>query len=300
MAVRLGFIGLGALGSVIAARLRGAGHELTVWGRRPESVTALAAAGARVAATPAALAGECDVVFLCITDTAAVESVVFGADGIAEGARPGSVLVDHSTIHPLATRAFAARLRAAGGTAGGMANGMAWVDAPVTGGVIAAREGRLVVMAGGDAAEIERIRPWLASYALRVTHMGPNGAGQATKIANQMIIGAHVAVVAEALNYAANFGVSAPLLPDALAGGWADSAVLQNHARRMAAANYTGDVNARIMVKDLDIAADMGRETGSPLPVTALVQQMYRQLIANGDADKGQIGLMWLYKQQPL
>ncbi len=292
MAVRLGFIGLGGLGSVIAGRLRAAGHELSVWARRAESVTAIAAAGARVVATPAALASECDAVFLCITDTAAVENVVFGADGIAAGARPGTLLIDHSTIHPLATRAFAERLRAA--------DGMAWVDAPVTGGVIAAREGRLVVMAGGDAADVERARPWLASYAARVTHMGAVGAGQATKVANQMIIGANVAVVAEALNYAANFGVSAPLLPDALAGGWADSAVLQNHARRMAAADYAGDVNARIMVKDLDIATDMGRETGSPLPVTALVQQMYRHLIANGDAEKGQIGLMWLYQQKPL
>lgn len=292
MTTRLGFIGLGALGSVIAHRLMDAGHPITVWGRRPEILATWQAAGATVASSPAELAQNCALVFLCVTDTAAVEEVVFGENGIARHAQPGGILIDHSTIHPLATRDFAARLRTQ--------TAMNWIDAPVTGGVIAAREGRLVVMAGGEAVDLDRARPYLSAYSARVTHMGGNGAGQATKIANQMIIGANVAVVAEALNYAANFGVSAPLLPDALAGGWADSAVLQNHARRMAAADYAGDVNARIMVKDLDIATDMGRETGSPLPVTALVQQMYRHLIANGDADKGQIGLMWLYKQSAL
>jgi 3-hydroxyisobutyrate dehydrogenase-like beta-hydroxyacid dehydrogenase len=130
--------------------------------------------------------------------------------------------------------------------------------------------------------------------------LGGPGSGQAAKIANQMIIGATVAVVAEALNYTANFGVDASRLPDALAGGWADSAVLQHHARRMAAADYAGGVDARIMAKDMDIACDLGRLTGSPMPVSALVQQLYRQLIANGDAERGQIGLMWLYRQQPV
>ena len=114
-----------------------------------------------------------------------------------------------------------------------------------------------------------------------------------------MIIGASVAVVAEALNYAANFGINAAALPDALAGGWADSAVLQNHARRMAAANYAGDVNAQIMLKDMDIACDLGQATDSPMPVTELVRARYQQLVADGDADKGQIGLMWLLRQTP-
>ena len=289
---RLGFIGLGALGGALASRLQQAGHALTLWGRNPDKLEPWLAAGARAAPSPAALARECAVVFLCVTDTAAVEQVVFGEGGIASGAQSGTCLVDHSTIHPLATRRFAARL--AGVSA------MAWVDAPVTGGVIAAREGRLVVMAGGSEHDIDAVRPLLACYGRSVTRMGEVGAGQATKIANQMLIGAHVAVTAEALNYVANFGVSARLLPDALAGGWADSAVLQHHARRMAAADYAGEVRAEIMAKDIDIACELGRETISPMPVTALVQQLYRQLIADGDAEKGQSGLMWLYKQAPL
>ena len=290
--LQLGFIGLGALGGALAHQLLKAGFTLRVWGRTPSKLKPWLDAGAQESSSPAELAQHSDVIFLCVTDTVAVEEVVFADDGVAQGAQQGALLVDHSTIHPFATRHYAARLREATGTG--------WIDAPVTGGVVAAQAGNLVVMAGGDEADIERVRPILETYSQRLTCMGAHGAGQATKIANQMIIGGNVAIVAEALNYAANFGVSAASLPDALAGGWADSAVLQNHARRMAAADYTDDVDAAIMVKDIDIACDMGRETNSPMPVTALVQQLYRQLIAAGRRDKGQIGLMWLYKQEPL
>ena len=289
---RIGFIGLGAMGGALAHQLLKAGFELRVWGRTTSKLKSWLDAGAQESPSPVDLASHSDVIFLCVTDTAAVEDVVFAENGVAQGLQKNALLVDHSTIHPVATREYAARLRETA-EAG-------WIDAPVTGGVIAAEAGNLVIMAGGDAADIERVRPILEIYSQRVTNMGTNGAGQATKIANQMIIGSNVAVVAEALNYAANFGVSAASLPDALAGGWADSAVLQNHARRMAAADYSDDVDAAIMAKDIDIACDMGRETGSAMPVTALVQQLYRQLIADGDRDKGQIGLMWLYKQEPL
>ncbi len=290
--MRLGFIGLGALGGAIATRLMTAGHDLRIWGRHVEKLAPWRDKGASVMPTPAALAAACDCVVLCVTDTAAVEEVVFGEQGIAGAARADTVLLDHSTIHPLATRRFAAQLHAR--------CGMQWLDAPVSGGVSGAEQGRLVVMAGGDDEVLGRVRPLLAHYSQRVTLMGGHGAGQATKIANQMMIGGNIAVAAEALNYAANFGVAAARLPDALAGGWADSAVLQHHARRMAAADYVNEVNATIMVKDVDIACDLGRETLSPMPVTALVQQLYRQLIAQGDADKGQSGLMWLYKREPL
>ena len=288
----LGFIGLGALGGAIATRLLGAGHQLAIWGRTSTKLTPWLDAGATFAESPAALAGECETVFLCVSDTAAVEQVTFAAEGLVVGARPGTIVVDHSTIHPLATQDFATRLAVQGD--------LSWIDAPVSGGVVGAEAGKLVMMAGGDGAAIERLRPILACYSQQVTHMGPVGSGQATKLANQMIIGATVAVVAEALNYAANFGVTASQIPDALTGGWADSAVLQNHARRMAAAHYADDVDAAIMAKDIDIACDMGRETGSPMPISATVQQLYRQLIATGNYDKGQIGLMWLYKQEPL
>ncbi len=290
--MRIGFIGLGALGGAIATRLQQAGHPLCIWGRTPAKLAPWLATGAQLMASPAALAACVDCVVLCVSDTAAVEEVVFGHDGVASGAQAGSVLLDHSTIHPLATRRFHAQLA--------NACAMHWLDAPVSGGVVGAREGRLVVMAGGDAEILARVRPLLACYSQRTTWMGASGAGQASKIANQMMIGGNIAVAAEALNYAANFGVAAACLPDALAGGWADSAVLQHHGRHMAAADYRNEVNATIMAKDIDIACDLGRETISPMPVTALVQQLYRQLIAHGDADKGQSGLMWLYRQKPL
>ena len=251
-----------------------------------------AGAGATVASSPAEVASGCDYVFVCVTDTAAVEQVVFGHDGIAAAAESGMLLIDHSTIHPLRTREYAERLL--------RETGMGWLDVPMTGGVAGAVAGTLVLMAGGETADVEKLRPVARCYSKRLTHMGPSGAGQVTKIANQMIIGANVAIVAEALNLAANYGVSAQAIPDALSGGWADSVVLQNHGRRMAAAEYPDSVDATIMAKDIDIACDLGQQTVSPMPINALVQQLYRQLIANGDSDKGQIGLMWLYKQGPI
>jgi 3-hydroxyisobutyrate dehydrogenase len=288
---RLGFIGLGALGGALARRLLAAGYDLTAWGRTESKMQVWREMGVELVQSAAVLAAQCDIVITCVTDTAAMNDIVTGPCGLLEGAHAGSLLLDHSTIHPLATRTLAARAQA---------SGMEWVDAPVSGGVIGANDGRLVVMAGGTLEAIARVEPILKCYSARITRMGESGAGQATKIANQMMIGGNIATAAEALNYAANFGVAAALLPDALGGGWADSAVLQHHGRRMAAADYRGEVDAAIMMKDLDIANDMGRITGSPMPITASVQQLYRQLIANGDADKGQSGLMWLYKRTPV
>ncbi len=292
MATPLGFIGLGAMGSRMARHLLAAGYPLTVWARRDAQAEALCAAGATRAGSPAAVAAASRHVFLCVTDTAAVEAVVFGDNGIAACAAHDGVLVDHSTIAPLASRGFAARLAER--------NGMQWVDAPVSGGEAGAEAGELVVMAGGAAAALAAVEAPIGCYAKRLTHMGDSGAGQATKTVNQMLIGGAVAVAAEALNLADRFGVDAAQVPDALAGGWADSTVLQNHARRMIAAAYPDTVDARLMAKDIDIACDLGRACGAPLPVTALVQQLYRELIADGDCDKGQIGLMWLYRQQAL
>jgi 3-hydroxyisobutyrate dehydrogenase len=288
----LGFIGLGAMGTPIVHRLLDAGHSVCVWNRTPETLEPVLAAGARAAPTPAALTAASDVVLLCVTDTVAVEQVVFGADGVVEGAASDKLLVDHSTIHPLECRRLAERLRAD--------SGMGWVDAPVSGGVAGAEAGRLVVMAGGAAADVERLESVAGAYSQQVTRMGECGAGQASKTCNQMIIGGTVAVVAEALNFAARFGVSAAALPDCLAGGWADSAVLQDHARRMAAADFGSDNAAEIMLKDMNIACDMGRATGAPMPVTAVTAELYRLLISLGHADKGQIGLIRLYTDRAL
>lgn len=288
----VGFIGLGAMGAPMTLNLVEAGHAVTVWNRSPEKLAAALDAGATAAATPAALTEAAKTVCLCVTDTDAVERVVFGPDGVAEGATANKILVDHSTIHPMRSREMAARLRAE--------TGMGWVDAPVSGGAAGAAAGRLVVMAGGAAEDVARVAPVMEAFAQRVTHMGPSGAGQATKTINQMIIGAEVAVIAEAFAFAAKFGVDAHAIPDCLAGGWADSTVLQNHARRMASADYSDPGTARIMLKDMNIASDMGRLTEAAMPVTALVTSLYRLLIEQGHGHTGQIGLMRLYKDGPL
>lgn len=289
---KLGFIGLGEMGRPMVARLLDAGHDVTVWGRDAARVKACLDAGAAQAASPAALTETVDIVLVCVTDTEAVEAVVFGPDGISQAATGDKLLIDHSSIHPLRTREWAERLRAE--------TGMGWIDAPVSGGGVGAGDGTLAVMAGGGEADFARAAPVIDAYAGRLTHMGPNGAGQAAKACNQMIIGAEVAIIAEALNFLHNFGVDAKLLPDCLKGGWADSKVLQIHGRRMAAADYHGIGDSYIMTKDMNIACEMGRETGSAMPVGNLVQSLYQLLNAQGGQDKGQIGLMWLYQQQAL
>jgi 2-hydroxy-3-oxopropionate reductase len=279
---KIGFIGLGAMGAPMARRLVAAGHAVATWNRSPKTID-----GADAAASPAALTRACDIVIVCVSDTAAVEQVVFGDNGVAQGAAAGKLFVDHSTIHPLATRTFAEKLRA---------SGMAWVDAPVSGGVTGATDGALIVMAGGATDDVSRAEPIIASYAKRITHLGPNGAGQAGKVCNQLLIGAAVAAAAEALTFAARFGVQAARIPDALAGGWADSTVLQRHARMMAAGE-PDNIDGRLMQKDMDIACDMGRATGTPMPIATSVAELYRLMIAQGHAAAGQIGLMKLYEK---
>ncbi len=288
----IGYIGFGDMGRAMVMKMLSDGVPLTLWGRDPAKLADAIAAGAALADSAADLMRRCDLVITCVTDTDAVETVVFGPGGVAEGADPAKLLVDCSTIHPLRSREMAARLKDE--------TGMAWVDAPVSGGSRAAAKGDVIVLAGGEAVDVEKARAALAPVSSKLTHMGPSGSGQAGKTCNQMIIGGTVAVVAEALNFAHRFGARVEDLPDALSGGWADSAVLQDHARRMIADKVVSTNTARIMQKDIDIACDMGRATDSPMPVTALVSALYRMVIANGHEKNGQIGLMKLYADGPL
>lgn len=284
--LKVGFIGLGAMGLPMATRLGERGDfELTVWARKDQQAATLRSAGASVAASAAELAAGCDIVCLCLSDSKAVEEVVFGARGIAESARSNTLVIDHSTIHPADTRAFASRLAGQGRNA--------WVDAPVSGGPAGARNGTLAVMAGGDAADVERAKPVLAAYAGRVTHVGATGAGQAMKACNQMISAGAMAGIVEALNLARSFGLDPAILPEAVAGGWADSALLRHYVPKMLADSFQG--STRTMVKDLDIACDLARQTGTPLPVTSLLTSFYRQLLLMGHDKLGISGLIRLY-----
>src|SRR2546430_4754751 len=224
-AEKLGYLGLGMMGFPMARRLINAGHDVSVWNRSTGKAASLVEAGAKLKAHPREVADSAAVMFMCVTDAAAVEEVVFGGDGLAAVSGAGKLVVDFSSIHPDAARDIAARLKAA--------NGMGWVDAPVSGGTKGAEEGTLAVMAGGDAADIERVRPYVLAMARRLTHMGPIGAGQTTKLCNQVIVGCAMAVLAEATRLAVNAGIDAKRLPEALAGGFADSIPLQLFVPRM-------------------------------------------------------------------
>ncbi len=288
----LGFIGIGLMGRPMSLHLCKAGHEVHVFNRTPSKLAPLLDAGATAAESPAAVTRAGDIVFTCVSDTASMEHVVFGPGGIAEGATEngaGKVLVDHSSIRPDATRRMAARLR--------KETGMGWVDAPVSGGVLGAEEASLAIMCGGDAADVERVRPVVGNMCARFTHMGPQGAGQVTKLCNQMVVVCTLAVLAETVNMGQKAGIDAARLPEALAGGWADSKPLQIFVPRMAAGEFDPPFgHLSTMLKDIDTATDLGRNQGTALPMSATAAELLRLMGSHGFLDKEPTELVRLYQ----
>ncbi|WP_036047457.1 NAD(P)-dependent oxidoreductase [Bradyrhizobium sp. Tv2a-2] len=277
-AEKLGFVGLGLMGSPMTRRLLAAGHRVTIWNRSAMKAAALVEAGATLASCPREVATSAGIIFMCVTDAAAVEQVVFGVDGFANAPGEGKVIVDFSSIHPDATRTIAKRLMET--------NGMEWIDAPVSGGSKGAEEGTLAVMAGGDAANIERVRPYVLVMARRFTHMGPTGAGQTTKLCNQVIVGCAMAVLAEATRLAANAGIDAARLPEALAGGFADSIPLQLFVPRMVQGIHSPPMgHVATMLKDLDTVVDVAHDTSTPVPMASLAAQLFRLAKVSRGAD---------------
>jgi 3-hydroxyisobutyrate dehydrogenase len=257
------------MGFPMSRRLIQAGHDVMVWNRSAAKGKALVEAGAKAAASPREMAAACDIIFMCVTDATAVEDVVFGAEGLGKAEGHGKLVVDFSSIHPDAARTIAARLK--------QANGMGWIDAPVSGGSKGAEEGTLAVMAGGEASEIERIRPYVMAMARRLTHMGPVGAGQTTKLCNQIIVGCAMTVLAEATRLAVNAGIDAGKLPEALAGGFADSIPLQLFVPRMVQGIHSPPLgHIATMLKDLDTVVEVARDTSTPVPMSALASQLFR------------------------
>ncbi|MBV8644007.1 MAG: NAD(P)-dependent oxidoreductase [Candidatus Eremiobacteraeota bacterium] len=281
----LGWIGIGEIGTPMVLRLIEAGHRVTVWGRTAERLRPALDAGANAAGSPADLAAACEAVLLCVTDGDAVEEVVFGPRGVAEGARRGSLIVDHSTIHPETARLASRRLRS---------QGVGWVDAPVSGGAAGAAAGTLSIFLGGASDAVARVRPWLDAYARNVTHIGDVGTGQIAKSCNQAIVAATVSIWAEVIAYARNCGIDPDLLVDALAGGWADSAIRPAFGHDLAAGRFRRTPGL-IILKDLEIIGDMARETASPMPVTAAVTTLHRLLLAQGHATGGLGAIVQLY-----
>jgi 3-hydroxyisobutyrate dehydrogenase len=269
--VRLGFVGLGTMGAAMAANLLRAGHQLTVWNRSPDAIRPLEAAGALAAPDPAAI------VVVCVSDTADVEAVVMGPRGIMAGAGPGTLVIDCSTIAPAGARSIAARLGE---------RGVAFVDAPVTGGSEGARNATLAILVGGAPDDVARARPVLEAMGRSVTHLGPVGAGQATKAVNQVILAGAYLGVAEGMVLALKAGLDPAAVVEALSGGAAQSWVLANRSGRMIAGEYPLGFKVALHRKDLGIALDLAREAGAALPVTALCEQLEIGLIARGHADE--------------
>ncbi|NYT65107.1 NAD(P)-dependent oxidoreductase [Alcaligenaceae bacterium] len=289
--MKIGFCGLGLMGVPMVKRLLAAGHQVTVWNRTLDKASLLFGTDVQVASTPAQLAQECDLVLLCLFDAQAVEQVVFGPEGLVNG-KVMCYLVDHSSIPPAQTIQMAKRLADAQGTI--------WVDAPVSGGVGGAQQGSLAIMAGGPQDVIQQLTPIMLSYGQRVTRMGDVGTGQVSKLCNQTIVTSTIAAIGEAVALAQASGVDAAQLNQALAGGWADSVLLQIFVPRMTEPPPTKTMaTINTMLKDLDTVAALAQQHRVPMPVSSATQQAYRQsgALALGESDVSQ--LIRLYRGQP-
>jgi 3-hydroxyisobutyrate dehydrogenase len=264
------------MGGAMAANLARAGFGVTAWNRTPGRANELADLGVSLAPTAAVAAATASVIVTIVSDTPDVEAVLFGADGVAAGARPGSLVVDMSTISPSATRGFAARLAA---------QGVGMLDAPVSGGSEGAKKGTLTIFVGGEAADVERARPVLAAMGTTITHLGPIGSGQAAKAVNQVILAGGYLGVAEGIVLALKAGLDVEALVAALSGGAAQSWVLANRSGRMLANDYPLGFKVALHRKDLGIALEMARETGTALPITALVENLEAALVKRGHGD---------------
>lgn len=276
--MKLGFVGIGLMGRPMVIRLLEAGHEVTVWNRSREKLAPVLSKGAKAAATPADVARAAEIVLMCVTDQSAAEEVILGAEGIASGGAAGKLVVDFSSIAPGSATAIWKALQK---------KGIGFVDAPVSGGVPGAEKGTLAIMAGGTEADVERARPIVMHLAQRFTRMGDSGAGQATKLCNQVIVAALMAVIAEAIRLAEAAGVDAKRLPEALKGGFADSLPLQIFGARMAARTFEPSLGAAaLMLKDIGNAKDFAADLGVELPMAQAALEMYRLLESQGKIEQ--------------
>lgn len=261
--MKIGFIGLGVMGAPMARHLADAGHEIvTVLNRSPLPNDLKAT----VTASPAEVARACEIVITMLPDTPDVERVLFGQNGVLEGISAGKLVIDMSSISPIATAEFAARIRGAGA---------GYLDAPVSGGEVGAKAASLTIMVGGPAAEFERARPIFERLGKNITLIGENnGAGQTCKIANQIIVALNIEAVAEALVFASKAGCDPAKVRSALMGGFASSRVLDVHGERMIARTFAPGFRVRLHQKDLNLALESARALGVALPGTATTQQL--------------------------
>jgi 3-hydroxyisobutyrate dehydrogenase len=287
--LRIGYIGIGLMGLPMTRRLLERGYAVTVCDIVAARTDAARAAGATVVATPAEAVRDTDIALLCLPTTDAVEQVAFGEHGVASALQPPQLVVDFSTIKVDKGRSFAAKLREQ--------TGCGWIDAPVSGGPPACAAGTLTVMAGGDAAEIERVRPLMADVAGQFTPMGPSGAGLAAKMINQLIVGCSYAVLAEAVVLAEAAGIEAARIPECLAGGYADSSMLQKLYPRIVKRDFAPQGYARQLLKDLEMLNGFAGGLKSPLPMAGQALSLYRMLIHLGYAELDTGAVFKLYER---
>lgn len=274
MKPRIAFLGLGIMGSPMATKLLEAGYPLTVWNRNPEKAAPLAARGATPAESPAAAAEQAEVVFTMLADGAAVAEVLFER-GLAAALAPGALMIECSSIDLARTRSHAARLKEAG---------VGHLDAPVSGGPGGAAQASLAIMVGGDAGDYARGAPILTHLG-RPTHVGPPGAGQLAKLSNQIIVGLAIGAVAEGLLLASSGGADPAAVRQAMAGGFADSLILQIHGERMIERRFQPGGSARMHLKDMDNVLAAARELGLKLPLAERVRDLFADLVDSGGGD---------------
>ena len=272
--MKIGFIGLGIMGTPMALHLVNAGHSLYVH-TRSQVPEAIQAAGGVRRENAAAVAKEAEVIFTMVPDTPDVEAVLFGENGVAQGLSKGKVVVDMSSISPMATKEFAKKINALG---------CDYVDAPVSGGEVGAKAGSLTIMCGGDEAVFERVRPLLELMGKNITLVGGNGDGQTTKVANQIIVALNIAAVSEALVFASKAGADPAKVRQALMGGFAASRILEVHGERMVKRTFNPGFRIELHQKDLNLALQGAKELGLSLPHTASAAQLMQSCAAHGMA----------------
>jgi len=287
---RIGYVGVGLMGLPMVKRLVSLQYAVRAYDVLAEKTAAAAAAGAQAAASPADAVPGADLVLLNLPTTDAVELAVFGEAGVASALRPPQLVVDFSTIKVDKCKAFARKLRAA--------SGCGWIDAPVSGGPPASGSGTLTLMAGGEAAEIERAQPLFADIAGRFTHMGPSGAGMAAKMLNQLIVGCGHAVMAEAVVLAEAAGIDAARLPECIAGGLGDSALLQKLYPRMQRREFAPQGYARQLLKDLDMVHEYAAALKAPTPMMSEALSLYRILVHLGHAELDTGAILKVYDRK--
>ena len=287
---RVGFIGLGLMGHAATARLVDCGYAVTGYDVDTAKIDAAAKHGVSAATSPADVAAASDVVIPGVVDTKAVEEVALGPNGVAQADGDGKVLVDISTTVMETTKALAEKLRSA--------NGMGWVDAPVSGGPPAARSGALAIMAGGSDDDIAKVTPVMSDLAAGFTHFGPVGAGQVAKMVNQILVLNNYCILSEALALAEAGGIDASKIPDALAAGHAGSNMLKSMFPRMIDRNYEPAGYARQILKDLDMLHDLAKGLKSPTPMSSQTASLFRILISKGHSELDGTAILKLYDQK--